>query len=33
MVFSSTAAVLDEALGPESREEWLGAAEEDEAGR
>ncbi len=29
MVFSSTAEFLDETLGPESREEWLRAAEEE----
>lgn len=28
-VFQSTAAFLDDELGPESREEWLDAAEED----
>lgn len=30
MVFSSTAEFLDDALGPESRKEWLRAAEADE---
>lgn len=30
-MFSATAEFLDEALGPESREEWLDAAREDEA--
>lgn len=30
MVFSSTAEFLDDALGPESRTEWLRAAEADE---
>lgn len=30
MMFSSTAEFLDEALGPESREEWLNAAQKDE---
>lgn len=29
-IFSSTAAFLDDTLGPESREEWLTAAEHDE---
>lgn len=29
MVFSSTAEFLDDVLGPESREEWLRAAEEE----
>jgi len=29
MMFSSTAAFLDETLGPESREEWLRAAEDE----
>lgn len=33
MVFSSTTGFLDEALGPESREEWLSAAQQDEEGR
>lgn len=32
IVFSSTAEFLDEALGPESREEWLTAAREGGAG-
>lgn len=31
MVLSSTTEFLDEALGPESREEWLDAAQADEA--
>lgn len=31
MIFSATAEFLDETLGPESREEWLNAAKEDEA--
>ncbi len=31
MIFRSTAECLDEALGPESREERLSAAEDDEA--
>jgi len=30
MAFSSTADFLDETLGPESREEWLAAADQDE---
>lgn len=33
MRFSSTAAFLDESLGPESREEWLRAAEDGETER
>jgi predicted ArsR family transcriptional regulator len=33
MMFSSTAEFLDEALGPESREEWLNAARKDEESR
>jgi hypothetical protein len=31
-VFSSTAAFLDETLGPESRTEWVSAARQDETG-
>lgn len=31
-LFGSTAEFLDETLGPESREEWLGAAEGDDEG-
>ena len=30
MVFRSTAAFLDDVLGPESRTEWLGASEDEE---
>lgn len=30
MQFASTAAFLDETLGPESREEWMNAAQTDE---
>jgi Mn-dependent DtxR family transcriptional regulator len=30
MVFSSTAEFLDDVLGPESREEWLRASEDEE---
>lgn len=33
MVFGSTAEFLDEALGPESREEWLTAAQQYEESR
>jgi len=33
MMFSSTAAFLDETLGVESREEWLRAAQDDERKR
>lgn len=33
MMFSSAAEFLDEALGPESRKEWLNAAQEDEESR